>query len=151
MDAAESVLNLVIDNAVVFSGAFPTHAANEADNALPLHIHLSSTTYCVCLELRPLRTLSLCTCCRHYLPAQRLCIWFRSVTQPCQPSSKGSSDRPSSFSRLAPRSLALHPAHSRCHQFVTCFPKASATSSPPWLLLSASSISLRGTGVRADL
>src|SRR5262249_38087965 len=29
------------------------------------------------------------------------------------------------------RSLALRPAHSRCHQFVTRFPKASATSSPP--------------------
>src|SRR6202142_1543932 len=26
----------------------------------------------------------------------------------------------SSFSRLARRSLALRPAHSRCHQFVTC-------------------------------
>src|SRR5262244_3934170 len=40
----------------------------------------------------------------------------------------------SSFSRLARRSLALRPAHSRCHQFVTRFPKASATSSPPQLL-----------------
>ena len=37
----------------------------------------------------------------------------------------------SSFSRLARRSLALRPAHSRCHQFVTRIPKASATSSPP--------------------
>src|SRR5262249_41101470 len=37
----------------------------------------------------------------------------------------------SSFSRLARRSLALRPAHSRCHQFVTRFPKASAISSPP--------------------
>src|SRR5262249_1820681 len=40
----------------------------------------------------------------------------------------------SSFSRLARRSLALRPAHSRCHQFVTRFPKASASSLPPWLL-----------------
>jgi hypothetical protein len=32
----------------------------------------------------------------------------------------------STFSRLARRSLALRPAHSRCHQFVTCIiPKAS--------------------------
>jgi broad-specificity NMP kinase len=31
----------------------------------------------------------------------------------------------------ARRSLALRPAHSRCHQFVTRFPKATATSSPP--------------------
>src|SRR5713101_6013034 len=40
----------------------------------------------------------------------------------------------SSFSRLARRSLALRPAHSRCHQFVTRIPKASAISSPPQLL-----------------
>jgi hypothetical protein len=39
-----------------------------------------------------------------------------------------------SFSRLAQRSLTLRPAHSRCHQFVTRFPKASASSLPPWLL-----------------
>ena len=32
--------------------------------------------------------------------------------------------------RPARRSLALQPAHSRCHQFVTCIP-ASAISSPP--------------------
>src|SRR5258708_39442653 len=36
--------------------------------------------------------------------------------------------------RLARRSLALRPAHSRCHQFVTRIPKASAISSPPQLL-----------------
>src|ERR1700745_1920815 len=41
----------------------------------------------------------------------------------------------SSFSRLARRSHALRPAHSRCHQFVTRIPKASAISSPPYLLL----------------
>src|SRR5262249_48591874 len=40
----------------------------------------------------------------------------------------------SSFSRLARRSLALRPAHSRCHQFVTRIPKASAISSTPQLL-----------------
>jgi hypothetical protein len=35
------------------------------------------------------------------------------------------------LARLARRSLALRPAHSRCHQFVTRFPKASAILSPP--------------------
>jgi hypothetical protein len=40
----------------------------------------------------------------------------------------------SSFSRLARRSLALPPAHSRGHQFVTRYPKASDISSPPCLL-----------------
>src|SRR6266852_3015905 len=40
----------------------------------------------------------------------------------------------SSFSGLARRSLALRPAHSRGHQFVTRYPKASDISSPPCLL-----------------
>src|ERR1700693_3130043 len=40
----------------------------------------------------------------------------------------------SSFSGLARRSLALRPAHSRGHLFVTRYPKASAISLPPWLL-----------------
>src|SRR5450432_828438 len=40
----------------------------------------------------------------------------------------------SSFSRIAQRSLALRPAHSRCHLVVTRIPKASASSLPPWLL-----------------
>jgi hypothetical protein len=31
-------------------------------------------------------------------------------------------------------SYGLRPAHSRCHQFVTRIPKASASSLPPWLL-----------------
>ena len=35
---------------------------------------------------------------------------------------------------LPAHSLALRPAHSRCHQFVTRIPKASAISSPPELL-----------------
>src|SRR5436309_12701177 len=39
-----------------------------------------------------------------------------------------------SFSRLARRSLALRPAHSRCHQFVTRYPKASDISLPACLL-----------------
>src|SRR5712675_253595 len=40
-----------------------------------------------------LRTLSLCTCCRHY-PGAASGRSFRSVTQPCQPSPKGLSGRP---------------------------------------------------------
>ena len=39
------------------------------------------------------RTLSLCTCCRHY-PVQRLGVLFARLAQPCQPSPKGSSGRP---------------------------------------------------------
>ena len=38
-----------------------------------------------------LRTLSLCTCCRHYPGAA---AGWTSVAQPCQPSPKGSSGRP---------------------------------------------------------
>ena len=43
---------------------------------------------------------------------------FAHLTQPYQPSPKGSvgSACASSFSRLARRSLALRPAHSRCHR-----------------------------------
>src|SRR6476659_2967139 len=40
----------------------------------------------------------------------------------------------STFSRHARRSLALRPAHSRGHHFVTRYPKASDISSPPCLL-----------------
>jgi hypothetical protein len=45
----------------------------------------------------------------------------RSSSQPCQPSSEGvaGSACTSTFSRLARRSLALRPAHSRGHQVVT--------------------------------
>jgi hypothetical protein len=69
-------------------------------------------------------------------PAQRLGVPLRSFTQPYQPSPKGLSGRPAHcpFSRLARRSLAMRPAHSRCHQFVTRYPKASASSLPPWPL-----------------
>ena len=94
------------------------------------------TTYCVCLELRPLPSAGITRFQRYYeplrhpkapglslaglqlvialttpwgfpccvrfpcvhavatTPAQRLGVWFRSVTQPCQPSPKGSSGRP---------------------------------------------------------
>jgi hypothetical protein len=79
------------------------------------------------LGLPVLRTPSLCTCCRHY-PGVLLrslhpavSAFQRVVGSACA----------SSFSRLARRSLALRPAHSRRHQFVTRYPKASATSLPP--------------------
>ena len=57
-------------------------------------------------------------------PLPRRSGWAYSslcFTQPYQPSPKGLSGRPArlSFSRIAQRSLALRPAHSRCHQFVT--------------------------------
>jgi hypothetical protein len=40
MNAADSILKLAIDNAVVFSGAVPTDAANETNKALLLHIQI---------------------------------------------------------------------------------------------------------------
>src|SRR5258708_6290929 len=69
-------------------------------------------------------------------PAQRLGVLF-SLSHPAVsafPERVVGSACASSFSRLAQRSLALRSAHSRCHQFVTRIPKASASSLPPWLL-----------------
>src|ERR1700757_723429 len=69
-------------------------------------------------------------------PVQRLGVFLARLTQPCQPSPEGvaGSACTSTFSRHARRSLALRPAHSRGHQFVTRYPKASDISSPPCLL-----------------
>src|ERR1700688_50875 len=69
-------------------------------------------------------------------PAQRLGVSFRSLRPVVSafPERVIGSGCALSFSRLARRSLTLRPAHSRCHQFVTRFPKASAISLPPWLL-----------------
>src|SRR5580700_4547461 len=69
-------------------------------------------------------------------PAQRLGVLLRSFTPAVSafPERVVGSACALSFSRLARRSLTLRPAHSRCHQFVTRYPKASATSLPPWLL-----------------
>src|SRR6266487_6413563 len=69
-------------------------------------------------------------------PAQRLGVLLRSFTPAVSafPERVVGSACALSFSRLARRSLALRPAHSRCHQFVTRYPKASANSLPPWLL-----------------
>src|SRR5215470_14570409 len=82
-----------------------------------------------------LRTLSLCTCCRHYpgAAAGRM-ISLGNPAVSAFPDMAVRSACASSFSRFARRSLALRPAHSRCHQFVTRIPKASAISSPPQLL-----------------
>ena len=72
------------------------------------------------LGLPVLRALSLCTCCRHY-PGAAAGRTHRS-SHPAMSAFPGrvtGSACTSSFSRLARRSLALRPAHSRCHQFVT--------------------------------
>jgi hypothetical protein len=69
-----------------------------------------------------LRTLSLCTCCRHYPGAATggtLSLIHPVVS--AFPDRVFGSACASTFSRLARRSLALRPAHSRCHQFVTRF------------------------------
>jgi hypothetical protein len=75
------------------------------------------------------------TCCRHYpgAAAGRITSLVHPDVSACPERVVGSACA-SSFSRLARRSLALWPAHSRCHQFVTRIPKASAISSPPQLL-----------------
>src|ERR1700720_2250948 len=82
-----------------------------------------------------LRALSLCTCCRHY-PGAAAGRTPRSSRPAVSafPGRVAGSACTSSFSRLAQRLLALRPAHSRGHQFVTRYPKASDISSPPCLL-----------------
>jgi hypothetical protein len=66
-------------------------------------------------------------------PAQRLGVLLRSLHPAVSafPERVIGSACALSFSRLARRSLALRPAHSRGHQFVTRIPKASAISLPP--------------------
>src|ERR1700724_2713220 len=87
------------------------------------------------LGLPVLRALSWCTCCRHY-PGAAAGRTPRSSRPAVSafPGRVAGSACTSSFSRLARRSLALRPAHSRGHQFVTRYPKASDISSPPCLL-----------------
>jgi hypothetical protein len=72
------------------------------------------------LGLPVLRALSLCTCCRQYpgVAAGRSLRSFNPAMSAFPDMAVGSAYT-SSFSRLARRSLALRPAHSRCHQFVT--------------------------------
>ena len=72
------------------------------------------------LGLPVLRALSLCTCCRHYPGAAAGRIPRSSrPTMSAFPGRVTGSACTSSFSRLARRLLALRPAHSRGHQFVT--------------------------------
>src|SRR6202021_1815266 len=72
------------------------------------------------LGLPVLRKLSLWTCRRQY-PGVATGRTLRSThpTVSAFPDMAVGSAYTSSFSRLARRSLALRPAHSRCHQFVT--------------------------------
>ena len=64
-----------------------------------------------------LRTFSLCTCCRHYPGAATGRIGFaRNPVVSAFPERVVGSACASSFSRFARRSLALRPAHSRCHR-----------------------------------
>ena len=68
--------------------------------------------------------LSLCACCRHYPGAATGGI--ASLIHPVVsafPERVVGSACASAFSRLAQRSLALRPAHSRCHQFVARLPE----------------------------
>ena len=72
------------------------------------------------MGLPVLRALSLCTCRRQYpgVAAGRNLRSTRPAISAFPDMAVGSACT-SSFSRLAQRSLALRPAHSRCHQFVT--------------------------------
>jgi hypothetical protein len=71
-----------------------------------------------------LRALSLCTCCRHYpgVATGGTALLIRPVV-PAFPGLAAGSARASTFSRLARRSLALRPAHSRCHRIVARLPE----------------------------
>ena len=72
------------------------------------------------LGLPVFRAFSLCTCRRHYPGAAsgRIASLIRPDVSAFPERVVGSACA-LSFSRLAQRSLALRPAHSRCHQFVT--------------------------------
>jgi len=74
------------------------------------------------LGLPVLRALSLCTCCRHY-PGAAAGRRRRSSHPAVSafPDNVVGSACTSSFSRIAQRSLALRPAHSRRHLYVTCY------------------------------
>ena len=66
-------------------------------------------------------------CCRHY-PAQRQGIFLCSLHPAVSafPERVVGSACTSSFSRIAQRSLALRPAHSRGHLYVTCYTEGSS-------------------------
>jgi hypothetical protein len=71
-----------------------------------------------------LPALSLCPCCRHYPGAatEGTASLIHPVVSAFPERVVGSACA-SSFSRIAQRSLALRPAHSRCHLFVTRLPE----------------------------
>src|SRR5208282_2443599 len=69
-----------------------------------------------------LRTLSLCTCCRQYPGAAAgRCLRSSHPAVSAFPEIAVGSACTSTFSRLARRSLALRPAHSRRHLYVTSY------------------------------
>jgi hypothetical protein len=69
------------------------------------------------IGLPVLRALSLCACCRHYPGAATgLTASLIHPAVSAFPDTTVGSACASSFSRLAQRSLALRPAHSRCHR-----------------------------------
>ena len=74
------------------------------------------------MGLPVLRALSLCTCCRHY-PGAATGRRRRSSHPAVSafPDNVVGSTCTLSFSRIAQRSLALRPAHSRGHLYVTCY------------------------------
>ena len=76
-----------------------------------------------------LRALSLCTCCHHYPGAAT--GGTASLIHPAVsvfPGMAAGSTCALTFSRLARRSLALRPAHSRSHQFVARFTRRLQSS-----------------------
>jgi len=90
----------------------PDHSVTGIRSAVPDHA----------ARLPVLRALSLCTCCRHYpgTAASGPSLLIRPAISAFPERVVGSACA-SSFSRLARRSLALRPAHSRSHQFVARF------------------------------
>ena len=74
------------------------------------------------MGLPVLPALSLCACCRYYPGAATggAALLIRPLISAFPDRVFGSACA-STFSRLAQRSLALRPAHSRCHQFVARF------------------------------
>src|SRR5260370_26878146 len=93
----------------------PPHGARPVPRGLPVGPCSDHA-----MGLPVLRTLSLCTCCRHYpgAAAGRMGSLGNPAVSAFPERVIGSACA-SSFSRLAPHSLALPPAHSRCHQIVT--------------------------------
>ena len=79
------------------------------------------------LGLPVLRALSLCTCCRQY-PGAATGRRLRSSRPAVSafPEVAVGSACTSTFSELARRSLALRPAHSRRHLYVTCYTEGSS-------------------------